>query len=407
MLTPDATASSRLTGTLVRADDDNGYYSVYDVTDTAGEATRWFAPHGLLAKNGVADKSKQLRRWEKLFGEGAEPYKSAALEDILVGNKRVLCVNEAGMHAVLLQLRSPEKLQLAQGVAAAEHAAHGLGLDLDDGGGSDDDDGGGGSDDDDEAEEGANAPGGGKKLDYRSNPVPQPSRKDLEHTSSYFRYAHRKAREAVRDAAKPGGKYAQLGAPAPDADRVMLNNEQFWETVAEAVPAHDFVVRTRTAIVPVPRDGGLLLQEYRARSGLLEKEDLQRAMSLGRVELEVIFHEDSQKHRGVLHDLGMHALSHGTSQSVVMMVRAASGAYTPYSTLVQARKETGDRSTSEFWEHQQELAVGEQYVFYMDNFFARARHAIHARARLCMHAPDAHARAAQPQHAQRAGGRLP
>ncbi len=29
--------------------------------------------------------------------------KSAAQADILVGNKRVLCVNEAGMHAVLLQ----------------------------------------------------------------------------------------------------------------------------------------------------------------------------------------------------------------------------------------------------------------------------------------------------------------
>ncbi len=96
---PVVTASSRLTGTAVRADDDNGGYSrVCDVTDTAGAATRWFAPHGLLAKNGVADKSKQLRRWEKLFGEGAEPYKSAALADILVG-KQARPLRQRGRHA--------------------------------------------------------------------------------------------------------------------------------------------------------------------------------------------------------------------------------------------------------------------------------------------------------------------
>ena len=370
-------AAATATGVLRETHKALGFAVIGVQTGTGAHVQLWYAPHKLMANTGVGDPFKQLQRWDdKFFGKGEEePYKSAAAQLIKVGGKNIFCVNAHGMSVVLQQLNAPGRVA-AQ--AAVERAADMLNVDLgnveEEGGeeGEEEEEGVGGEEEEEGADEPARTTRSGKPLNWRTRPR-RPVASELQYTASFYGYARETARKAVAKAAAPDGEYARAGAPKVDADRVMLTNEQFFAACAEAVPAVRFRVRTRTAEVDVPPDGGLLLQDFRARSGLLAPGDLQHAMNLARVELEVIFHEDSQKHRGVLHDLGMFAISHGTSQSVIEMFHAAAGSCSAYSTLIQARKETGDRATREFWEKQSALERGEIYIFYFDNFFARAR----------------------------------
>jgi len=69
----------------------------------------WFHPHELLETLGFgrANLARTLKRWAKTHGFGGDeeqPFASARLESIKVGDKTLLCLNKSGMHAILILL---------------------------------------------------------------------------------------------------------------------------------------------------------------------------------------------------------------------------------------------------------------------------------------------------------------
>jgi hypothetical protein len=333
----------------------------------------WYNVHALVQQHRSRKTGDVLSNWQKTkFGrhaDGVEPFASAVAQVISVDKQDRMCVNRAGLGAVLLLLYDPEDLQRRTDAAdALVRVAEHFDFDLDAPAGGEEGMEGEAGKAGEAGEAGkAGKAGKKKKLNYKQPPK-LPARAALEAVAAHILYEQYKAYKAVQAATKPTSEGVTV---VVDGNRGMLDNKRFWEVVGKASPPKAFSVRTKTEVVAVPMDGSYLLQSFRVRAGLLAPKDLERAESLGRVELEVIFRQMSQKYRGTPFDLGMFLLTHGTSQAAINMLHHATGVVSPYSTLIEERKAMGDGFLRDFWKAQMELPDGVTFIWYMDNYFAR------------------------------------
>ena len=351
-----------------------GYAEVFTPGDADEAMQTWYSPAALLTSLGESNPAQKLRTLaSREFLKPQYAALGAQLRNINVNNQQRVCVNAGGMEVVLTELYKSESALQAERDAQLKlrAVADELCIELPEeptsasagGQGAAAGRGRGGA-----GRGAAGAAGAGRGLlDYRRSKPPVPTPFELHAQSSYIELALYRARKAVFEAYKVSSKAPSLGSV--DEGTVMFSNAQFWTVVGKAAPPLPYRVRLRTREVTVPRDYSYLLQEFRVRSGLLAAEDLEEAMALGRTHLEAIFHSKSRKHRGAPFDLGMEALGHGTSQSVINILHQATGMLPGYTTLTETRKNIAKKNTEDFWNHQSELEPGENYVFFGDNYF--------------------------------------
>jgi hypothetical protein len=174
----------------------------------------------------------------------------------------------------------------------------GLAEDDDDWGDEDDD-----ADYETESESESEAAGGGNRMDDRKPPR-APTLAALQAVLAWTSYAVRKARRAVR---KSTTVTPQAGCVDPK--RRILRTSQFWDIVGRAVKARSFAVPTKHGPVTVPRDGGFLLQAFRALGGLTDQKQLKRAKNEGRSKLEGLFRMLGRKYTGLPMDMALYSLT--------------------------------------------------------------------------------------------------
>ena len=194
----------------------------------------------------------------------AEPYASAQLCSVRVGNVVYKAVNSFGLHALLLELHSRGE-ESVQGMASFmgfeldEAAAAEAGVEEEEdkekaSEGSESPDTEGGGTDAAETPEGSEEEGAPVRRDDRRKP-PRPTSKALSRVLDYLAWGACKARRAIMARMKAAG-----------GEQLIVPMEVFRHEAAKGAPAIAFSVNGRDGVISVPPEGGLMLQVYRARA---------------------------------------------------------------------------------------------------------------------------------------------
>jgi hypothetical protein len=345
----------------------------------------WFHPHELLETLGFgrANLARTLKRWAKTHGFGGDeeqPFASARLESIKVGDKTLLCLNKSGMHAILILLYDkPAALAVVTNRTVSKVARQLLSVDL----GAEEEE-----EDDEEEEEAAAATeeessaasssseeeadaAGLERVSFRSQRPSPPDCEALGELALYLRMVLERLLRRLRTESKL--KEDSPSALVADTARRYLTVQQFWNICIEVAPAIEGLKAPqgtrKRRLVEVGVSGGLFLQLFRMRTGLLRAADLRRAMRLGRTSLEQELSLISRKHVGTPSDMAQYALSHAASKSVIEMLSQGTGSLTSYSNAIEKQSWNAIQAVTSFFEHQTELSSTEVYVYAGDNYY--------------------------------------
>jgi hypothetical protein len=258
----------------------------------------YYHPHDFLVARGYdrVSVARSLRTLLKKYLSQEEPaYADAQLLTVRVGAQPLLCLNSDGMRAVFDLLYNGGAAAAAAEAESVKAAAWGvLGQSLGaealpaDEEASDEpseldeeeepdsgDEAAAGSDEEGEA------PGGAKqkadddaefaqapRIDFRKEALQAPDAAELTAMANYLKRVHEQLVAELREASKlqPDTQAALVA----DSSRRFLTHKEFWSIVSKVAPAvegFEAPIGTRNRRrVPVPMDGGLLLQLFRAQS---------------------------------------------------------------------------------------------------------------------------------------------
>ena len=369
----------------------------------ASDGETYYHPHDFLVAHGYTrvHVARTLRTLLKKYLSQEEPaYADAELLNVRVGAQPLLCLNRDGMRVVFdllydagaaaaaaeadsVRAAAWEVLGQRLGAEAppdAEEASDELSeLDEEEEPGSSAE-AAAGSDEEGEAPgvaaqkandaaEFALAP----SIDYRKEARQAPGAADLTAMAHYMKRVHEQLVAALQEASK-----LQLDTPAAlvaDSSRRFLTHKEFWSIVGKVAPAvegFEAPLGTRhRRRVPVPMDYSLLLQRFRAQTGLLRARDLKKAMRLGRVELETLLCHHSRKLAGTPADFALYALSRGAPRALITMLHQGTDMMRSYSSAIETRAHDALHAFTTFMQGQLEQPTNMVTVFMADNYFAQ------------------------------------
>jgi len=339
----------------------------------------WYHPHLLLetarqtSSGHARDFLKRLAKKYK-FDTVGTPYADARLLSITVGRKAYLCVNDEGLRALFEVLFEPGAKQAALDAATLKRAARAV-LKLHLGDETEEEEEGAEEGDGDEGDSEEEEEDAAERVDYRRAKPKGLDSGELQESSRHELWLLEKLLSRLTEACRLTDDVPlQLKA---DSKRRYLTTAEFWAIAGEVAPPREFKSATkggrRRHLVDVPMDHSLLLQLYRARTGMLRAADLPEAMRLGRADVEFKLSQLSQKYAGASTDFALYLIAHGGSRAVIDTLHQGAGASLSYSSSVRKLRYEALREVTAFWEHQLELPLKEIWIFYLDNYFARRR----------------------------------